>query len=73
MLSAIYYFYNKIINFFKEKFYYSNQNNDYLVPTRKEQEFINFNLYSKSIIIDNDNDNDNENDNENDNDNLIQK
>lgn len=35
---------------------------DDLIPTRKEQEFINFNIYSKTIIIDNDN-NDNLNTN----------
>ena len=56
MLFIIYYFY-KFINFIKEKFNYKN--NDELVPTRKEQEFINFNLYSKTIIIDNDDDDDN--------------
>ena len=69
MLFIIYYLY-KFIDFVKEKFNYSNTNSnkDELLPERKEQEFINFDIYSKTIIIDND-----DNDNDNDNDNLIQK
>lgn len=59
MLFIIYYIY-KFIDFVKQKFNY--RNSDELVPTRKEQEFINFNLYSKTIIIDDE-----------DNDDLIQK
>ena len=57
MLFIIYYIY-KFIDFVKEKFNYTNK--DELIPTRKEQEFINFNLYSKTIIIDNDDNNDND-------------
>ena len=59
MLFIFEYIYD-FFNYIKENYYYYSKKDD-LIPTKKEQEFINFNIYSKTIIIDNDNDNDNDN------------
>lgn len=45
-------FINRIISIVKETFYYSNR--DQFQPIKKEQEYINFNVYDKTIIIKND-------------------
>lgn len=63
MLFILNYFYN-FYNYINNKllnllFFCYNNKEDELIPKRKEQEFINFNIYSKTIIIDNENDNDN--------------
>ena len=65
MLFILNYFYN-FYNYINNKllnllFFCYNNKEDELIPQRKEQEFINFNIYSKTIIIDNENDNDNDN------------
>lgn len=54
MIFILNYFYN-FYYYIKEKFFYYTKE-DELIPKRKEQEFINFNIYSKTIIIDNEND-----------------
>lgn len=62
ILNYFYNFYNYINNKLLNLLYFCyNNKDDELIPTRKEQEFINFNIYSKTIIIDNVNDNDNDN------------
>jgi len=55
----------QFINFIKEKLFVSYSYKDDFVPIKKEQEFINFNLYSKTIIIDNNDNNDNDNNDNN--------
>ena len=69
-------FINRIISIVKETFYYSYSNRDQFQPIKKEQEYINFNVYDKTIVIKNDivyaNYNDNYNDNDNNKSLIIQ-
>ena len=52
MLFILEYIYSFFVSI-KEKYYYYYSNKDDLISTRKEQEFVDFNFYSKNIIIDN--------------------
>ena len=52
MLFVFDYIYN-FFNCIKNKIY--NYSNNEFTPSRKEQEFINYNIYSKNMMFENDN------------------